>query len=114
MPLDQRRKRIKLNARSVCLSVCLSVGQSVTIVSPVKTAEPMDSDGDAVWDMDSGGSNEPRIRWDAHWRNLANPIKPFLCGGDAAFLSNYFDHNLGLLFYRELGYVYRRSGKNAI
>jgi len=25
----------------------------------------------------------------AHWRNVANTIEPFLCGGDAAFLSNY-------------------------
>ena len=51
---------------------------------------------------------------DAHWRNLANSTEPFMWRGDAAFMSNYFDHNLGLLFYRELGYVYRRSGKNAI
>jgi len=32
----------------------------------------------------------------AHWRNLANTIEPFVRGGEAAFLSNYFDH---LLFY---------------
>jgi len=30
----------------------------------------------------------------AHWRNLANAIEPFMCGGDAAFLPNYFDHLL--------------------
>jgi len=29
---------------------------------------------------------------DAHWRNLANTIEPSVCGGDAAFLSNYFDN----------------------
>jgi len=28
----------------------------------------------------------------AHWRNRANMIEPSMCGGDAAFLSNYFDH----------------------
>jgi len=36
------------------------------------------------------------IRWGAHWRNLANTIEPSMCGGDAAFLSNYFDHLLRL------------------
>jgi len=33
----------------------------------------------------------------AHWRNLANTIEPSMCGGDAAFLSNYFDHLLCIL-----------------
>jgi len=28
----------------------------------------------------------------AHWRHLANTIEPFICYGDAAFLSNYTDH----------------------
>jgi len=28
----------------------------------------------------------------AHWRNLTNTIEPSMCGGDAVFLSNYFDH----------------------
>ena len=27
-----------------------------------------------------------------HWRHLANMIEPSICGGDAAFLSDYFDH----------------------
>jgi len=30
----------------------------------------------------------------AHWLNLANTTEPFMCGGDAAFLSNYSDHLL--------------------
>jgi len=30
----------------------------------------------------------------AYWRNLANTIGPSMCGGAAAFLSNYFDHLL--------------------
>jgi len=30
----------------------------------------------------------------AHWRHLANTIETSLCGGDAAFLLNYFDHLL--------------------
>jgi len=33
----------------------------------------------------------------AHWRNLTNTIEPSMCGGDVAFLSNYFDHLLLLL-----------------
>jgi len=29
---------------------------------------------------------------DAHWCHLANTVEPSMCGGDAVFLSNYFDH----------------------
>ena len=32
------------------------------------------------------------LDWGAHWRYLANTIEPPMCGGDAAFLSNYFGH----------------------
>jgi len=39
---------------------------------------------DAVWDVDSGGSKEPCIRWGANWRNLANTTEPSMRGGDAA------------------------------
>jgi len=28
----------------------------------------------------------------AHWRHLANTTEPSVCGGDAAFLLNYFYH----------------------
>ena len=34
------------------------------------------------------------IRWGAHWRHLANTIEAPMCGGDADFLSDYFDHLL--------------------
>jgi len=37
----------------------------------------------------------------AYWRNLANTIELSVCGGDAAFLSNYVD----LLFLFLLPYV---------
>jgi len=30
----------------------------------------------------------------SHWRNLANTTEPSMCGGDAALLSNYFEHLL--------------------
>jgi len=56
--------------------------QSVMIINPVKTTEL----GYRVWWV--WGSI---IRWDAHLRHLANTIKPSMCGGDAAFLSDYFD-----------------------
>ena len=58
------------------MSVCLSV----TIVSPAKTTEPIE--------MPFGirtrcGSNEACIRWESHWRNLANDLELPVCGGDA-------------------------------
>jgi len=37
------------------------------------------------------GSKEHVLNGGAHWRNLANTIEQSMCGGDAAFLSNYFD-----------------------
>ena len=47
-----------------------------------------------------------RVTWDAHWRHLANTIDPLMCGGDAVFLSNYFDHLLFLLLADFFGFVY--------
>jgi len=32
----------------------------------------------------------------AYWCHLANAIKPSMCGGSVAFLSDYFDHLLYL------------------
>ena len=55
------------------------------------------TDQDVVWDMDSGWlwlAHKARIRCNAHWRHLANTIELCMCVGDAAFLSNYFDHSL--------------------
>jgi len=39
-------------------------------------------------------SPKKRVRWGAYCRHLANTTEPSICGGDAAFLSNYFDHLL--------------------
>jgi len=36
----------------------------------------------------------PRKHGGALWRHLLNTVEPFMCGGDVAFLSNYFDHLL--------------------
>jgi len=52
--------------------------------------------------MDSGGPKKLKkacVRRGAHYRNLANTIELSMCGGDAAFLSNYFDH-LSVVCYR--------------
>ena len=40
----------------------------------------------------SVGSRKHVLDGDAYWRHLANTIEPSMCVGDAAFLSNYFDH----------------------
>jgi len=42
------------------------------------------TDKDAVWDVELGGFMEPRIGWDAHWRNLANTTELSMCGGNVA------------------------------
>jgi len=38
----------------------------------------------------------------AHWRNLANTIEPSMCGGDASFVSSYFEHALVIISVCEL------------
>ena len=45
-------------------------------------------------DAESGGPKKPCIRWGAHWRHVANMIKPSMCADDATFLSNYYDQLL--------------------
>ena len=74
-----------------CSVVCLSVGRSVTIVSPAKSAEPVDTPF-RLWTR--VGQWKHILYEVAQWRHLANTIEPSICGGcdDAAFLSNYCDH----------------------
>ena len=51
----------------VALSVCRSVGLSVKILSPAKTAKPIEMS------FDSCGPNEPCIRWESvplRWGNF--------------------------------------------
>jgi len=45
-----------------------------------------------------------------HWRHIANTIEPSICGGDAAFLSNYFDN---LLILDRIA-VLRRRRRNSV
>ena len=59
--------------------VALSVGLSVTVVSPVRTAEPIEMPF-RIW---TGWAQEARIRWGAHRRHLANTTEPSMCGADA-------------------------------
>jgi len=59
----------------------LPVCQSVTLVSPAKMAELIEMPFGGV---DSGEPKEACVRWDAHWRHLANTTEPSMYGGDAA------------------------------
>jgi len=40
-----------------------------------------------------------RLHGGAQWRHLVNTNEPSMCGDDAAFLSNYFDHLLYFTFH---------------
>ena len=65
----------------VARSVCLSVSLSVTVVSPAKTTEPIEMPL-GLW---TRVCRSKHLLHGANWRNLANTIEPFMCGGDAAF-----------------------------
>jgi len=57
-------------------------------VSCAKTPNPIEMS----FGMLSGMSQRNQLPdGGAHWRNLADTTEPSICGGDAAFLSNYFD-----------------------
>ena len=51
-------------------------------------------------------AKESIVRWSAHWHNLANTIEAPMCCGDAAFLSNYFDHLFNSGFNHIFGTVF--------
>ena len=70
------------------------VCRSVMVVSPAKTAEPIEVPS-GLWTR--VGKRKHMWIGSAQWRHLANTTEPSTCGGDAAFLSNYFDHWLLLL-----------------
>jgi len=74
-------------------------------VSCAKTAEPIEMPFD-VW--------IPVITWGSHWRNLAHTIEPSMFGGDAAFLSNYFNHLLNLVMAHPTPYTSRSPSANAV
>jgi len=58
--------------------------------------------------VDSDGPKEACVKWGAHWRHMANTTEPSVCDGDAAFLSNYFDHSFYLQFHvNKYGVSYR-------
>jgi len=75
--------------------VCCSVCRPVTIVSSAKTAEPIEIPFQ-LWTL--VGPRNHVLDEDAHWRHLANVVEPSVCGGDAAFLSNYFEHVFAVTF----------------
>jgi len=53
----------------------------VTIVSPTKTAEPIDISF-GMWTR--FGPEKHVLDGGTHWHNQANTIEPSVCGGDAA------------------------------
>jgi len=63
------------------------------IVSPAKTTEPIEMPF-VVWTQ--MGPRKHVLDGGAHWRNLTNTIEPSMWGGEAAFLSDYYDHLLQL------------------
>ena len=58
-------------------------------MSHAKTAKPI---GMSFGMWTRVGPRKHVLDGGAHWRQLANTIELSMCGGDAAFLSNYFDH----------------------
>ena len=52
------------------------------------------------------GPRKDLLHGGAYWQNLANTIELSVCGADAAFLSNYFDHLYLLIRY------YKRMAPN--
>ena len=71
-----------LGAWSVCRSVVCHDRE------PCKMAEPIEMPF-GVWTQ-----RKHVLDGSTHRSYLANTIEPFMCGGDAVFLSNYFDHLL--------------------
>jgi len=63
-------------------------------VSCAKTAEPVEMSFVICTRMGQRNHQKACIKWGAHWRHMANTIEPSMCDGNAAFLSNYFDHLL--------------------
>ena len=58
-------------------------------MSCAKTAEPIEIPfGLWTWVV----PRKHLLDGDAHWCLLSNTIESSMCGGDAAFLLNYFDH----------------------
>jgi len=66
----------------VCRSVCLCLSVTVTVVSPAKTAEPIEISF-GLWARIVARKHV--LDGGAHWRNLLNITEPSMCGGDAVF-----------------------------
>jgi len=72
-----------------CEGAILGEGRDDIAVSCAKMAEPIEIPS-ALWTP--VGPRKHVLQGGAHWHHLANTTEPSVCGGDAAFLSNYFDH----------------------
>ena len=62
-------------------------------MSCAKTAEPIEMPF-GLWTR--MGQRKNVLHGSAHWRHLVHTIELFVCGGDAALLSSYFDHLLSV------------------
>jgi len=62
-------------------------------VSCAKAVEPIEM-AFGLWTQ---VGTRKHVQLGSHWRHLANTTDQSMCGGDSAFLSNYFDHLLLLL-----------------
>ena len=78
-------------ADRVTWTVCLSV----TVMSPPKTAEPIEMPF-GLW---TRVGRRKYVLHGAHWRHLANTIEPSLCGGDAVLCRLIFNHFLFFVIY---------------
>jgi len=70
------------------------VCRSVTVVSPAKTAEPIEMTL-GLWTQ--VGRSKHVLHGRAHWRHLANTVEPSVSGGDAAFTLTTCPHAIGFL-----------------
>jgi len=76
---------------------CRGYARRHSAVSCAKMAEPIDMLF-GLWTRVSPRKHAFGGVHSAHWRHLTNTSVPSMCGGDAAFLSNYFDHLFYLLY----------------
>jgi len=76
-------------------AVGLSVGRSVCHNRELcKMTEPIEIPF-VLWTR--VGPRKHVIDRGAYWRHLGNTIEPSMCGGNAAFLSSYFDHLFNMI-----------------
>jgi len=66
--------------------------KGLSAVSCAKTAEPIEIPFEVLVWTDVIAPRKHVLDGGTRWCHMANTIEPCMCGGDAALLSNYFDH----------------------